>query len=137
MKIVKISEHYYCVMEEIYTYANIIHKFHTSHIMRNGSFAETYIKKILEDIFKYAKDLRKDYMDYYNQEYADFKSYLYQKELLDKDEIDYLNVSDRHTILRLKLDLNSYNTSNLLEYEDNELDIINQLLEEIYNEIKK
>lgn len=101
-----------------------------SHLRKN-SFAEFYTKRILRAFFQYARDLKKEYMKYYQEEYEIFADYLYIKELLDWGNIHNLELSEHQTLLKLNLNLMSYNADNLIEYGENGLDNLNQALKEI------
>lgn len=70
-------------------------------------------------------------MKYYQEEYEIFADYLYIKELLDWGNIHNLELSEHQTLLKLNLNLMSYNADNLIEYGENGLDNLNQALKEI------
>ena len=99
--------------------------------MQKDSFAEFYTKRIFQAFFQYARDLKKEYLAYYRQEYESFVDYLYKKELLDWAHIKILDLNERQTLLKLNINLTSYNADSLIEYEDNGIDILNQALKEI------
>ena len=99
--------------------------------MRKGSFAEQYSKRIFRDFFLYAKDLRKEYHDYYAQEYDNFEQFLYQKELWEWCDIRTLALITGQTVLELRPDLSNYNANTLTHYEEGSMEVINQVLEEI------
>ncbi len=100
--------------------------------MREGSFAAQYTKKILGDLFKYARDLRQEYQDYYAQEYDSFEAFLFHKELWRHAWIDSLALHPDETVLELHIHQSSYNTDSLLDYDETGLAIINQMLEEVF-----
>lgn len=83
------------------------------------------------ELFQYARDLKKDYMTYYREEYENFADYLYKQELLDWRDIHTLRLSEHQTLLKLNLKLTSYNANNLIEYGENGLDNLNLALKEI------
>jgi hypothetical protein len=99
--------------------------------MRKGSFAEQRTKQIFCDLFLYARDLRQEYTDYYAQEYDNFEQFLYQKELLNKPDIEELELTPDQTVLELRTDLCSYNVKTLMDYEESARKVINQVIEEI------
>ncbi|MBC3798618.1 hypothetical protein [Acetobacterium tundrae] len=131
MEIIKLQDRYYCVVNEEFTYDQLESRFIEKSKTRKGSFADGYLKKIFKDMFNYAKDLKKEYLEYYSEEYDNFRNFLYQKELLDYYEIESLEIDDKQTLLRLQIDLNNYNMRTLLEYEDDTFEILNQIMEDI------
>ena len=132
MKIYKIKNKYYCVASNTYDYsafiAAILIKIHAI----ENSFVFNYSKKIFTELFRYADDLLMNYTLYYKDEYSNFYSYLYQKEMIDKDELSLIYVDESHTILKLNPDLNSYNLTNLLDFDDKYIDLLNEVLEAIF-----
>ena len=76
-------------------------------------------------------NLKKEYMDYYMQEYDNFKIYLYQKELLEKNEIALLMLNDNQTVLKLQPSLNNYNVKSIIENDENIVKILNEILEKL------
>jgi len=99
--------------------------------MRMGSFAEQYSKRIFRDLFLYARDLKREYYDYYEQEYESFEQFLYHKELLDLKILKIFELSPDDTILELQPELANYNIINFLSYEESGINTINQVFEEI------
>ena len=63
---------------------------------------------------------------------SDFYNYLYQKEMLDDDELSIIYVDESHIILKLNPDLNNYNLTNLFDFDDKYIDILNDVLEAIF-----
>jgi len=131
MRILKLSDKYYCIADDDFVYEGFEKRIADSLPLRKGSFAEFYSKRILQAFFQYARDLKKEYLSYYHQEYESFDDYLYKKELLDWAHIESLDLSDRQTLFKLNVNLASYNADSLIEYGDNGIDILNQTLEEI------
>ena len=132
MKIYKIKNKYYCVASNTYDYSAFIAAiFIKIHAIEN-SFVFNYSKKIFTELFRYADDLLMNYTLYYKDEYSNFYSYLYQKEMIDKDELSLIYVDESHTILKLNPDLNSYNLTNLLDFDDKYIDLLNEVLEAIF-----
>lgn len=101
--------------------------------VRKNSFAELYLSKILKALFKDIKDLKQEYHEFYAKEYDSCEEYLYNKELLDIDEIDLLlsELPAENTIYRLDISMSSYNIDTLLQYDETILEKINQMLEGI------
>ncbi len=132
MKMFRLSGKYYCIADDGFVYEELEKKISDAFHMRKDSFAESYSKRIFKSFFQYARDLKKEYMVYYRQEYESFVDYLYKKELLDREHIEILNLSEHQTLLKLNTDLTSYNADNLVEYdEENGIEILNQALEEV------
>jgi hypothetical protein len=135
MKIIIIEKKYFCIIDGEFNYDHLENKFIEKAYVRKNSFAYAYAKKIYKDIFSNANDLKKYYKEYYGEEYDDFTDFLYRKELLDYDDINKLEVTgDKKTILRLNMDINSYNMSTLFECEDDMIEVFNKLLEGLENE---
>ena len=134
MKIIQIKKSFYCIATNTYDYSSFIDIIKEKIHAVEGSFAYYYSLKIISQLFRYADDLRKNYENYYKLEYDDFKDYLYQKEIFDKNMLSLLDVDESHTILKLNLDLNNYNTSTLFDdYDDNNnLELINEILKVVY-----
>lgn len=138
MKIVLLKGTYYCMssirIDDKEFYQNVVFQG-----IRHGSFVDRCMHKILRDIFRYAVNVRDEYELYYRDEYDSFSDFLFQKELLGRDIADTLGKNVSEQLYRLYLDLNDYNTDNLLlGYEDdyNELNRINRILEQIYEDKK-
>ena len=75
--------------------------------------------------------MKQEYQDYYAQEYGDFETYLYQKELLDRDEIALFELNQNQTLLKLRPSFSSYNVENIVRYDEEGIKILNQVLEDI------
>ena len=75
--------------------------------------------------------MRQEYQDYYAQEYGDFETYLYQKELLDRDEIALFELNQNQTLLKLRPSFSSYNVENIVRYDEEGIKILNQVLGDI------
>ena len=138
MKIVLLNGAYYCMssirIEDKEFYQNVVFQG-----IRQGSFVDSCMHKILRDLFRYAVNVRDEYEVYYRDEYDSFSDFLFQKELFDRDIADMLGKNVSEQLYRLYLNLNDYNTDNLLfGYEDdyNELNRINRILEQIYENKK-
>lgn len=131
MKILFLDGRYYCKVQNGFSQKTLEAYLSRNLKMREGSFAAQYTKKIFRDLFKYARDLKQEYQDYYAQEYDSFEAFLYHKELWRHTCIDSLALSPEETVLELQIHQSSYNTDSLLDYDENGLAIINQMLEEV------
>ncbi|TWH46768.1 hypothetical protein [Sporomusa sp. KB1] len=131
MMILKLSDGYYCKADDNFIYEELEKRISDTLHLRKDSFAEFYTKRIFQAFFQYARDLKKEYLTYYGQEYDSFADYLYKKELMELEHIKILDLSERQTLFKLNINLSSYNADSLIEYEDKGIDILNQALEEI------
>ena len=131
MRILKLSDKYYCKAYDGFIYEELEKRISNALHLQKDSFAEFYSKRIFQAFFQYARDLKKEYMAYYRQEYESFADYLYKKELFDGAQIAIMDLGEGQTLLKLNINLSSYNADSLIEYEDNGVDILNQTLEEI------
>ena len=132
MKIYKIKSKYYCLASKDYDYSAFIDTIRDKIHAIDNSFVYNYSLKIFTELFQYADDLLKNYNLYYKLEYSDFYYYLYQKEMLDDDELSLIYVDESHTILKLNPDLNNYNLTNLFDYDDRYIDLLNEVLEAVF-----
>ncbi len=132
MKIFKINNKYYCIVANDYDYNSFIDIIKVKIRAIEKSFVYNYSVKIFSELFRYADDLRGNYNMYYKHEYTDFYNYLYQKEILDEDVLSIIYVDESHTILKLNPDLNNYNVTNLFDFDDNYIDLLNEVLEAIF-----
>lgn len=132
MKIILFGEDtYYCVARKMFSLEGFERDLCRHLGMRKNSFAYCYSLKIFQDFFRYSKDLRQEYQDYYAQEYDDFETYLYQKELLERDEIALFELNQNQTLLKLRPSFSSYNVENIVRYDEEGIKILNQVLEDI------
>lgn len=132
MRMLKLSGKNYCIAEDEFVYEELEKRISDTFHLRKDSFAEVYSKRIFQAFFQYARDLKKEYIDFYKQEYDSFSDYLYKKELLDWEYIGILNIGEGQTLLKLITDLTSYNTDNLIDYDEKTgMEILNQALEGI------
>ena len=133
MRIVKINNSYYCNAAKNYSFPEFISKIKKRINAAENTFAYNYSLKIYSQLFRYADDLLQIYNNYYVSEYDSFKTYLYQKELLDKIDISSIYIDDNHTILKLNYEFNNYNIDTLFyDEEENNLELINKALEDIF-----
>lgn len=132
MKIISFGEElYYCVARKLFSLEKFERELCKHLSMRENSFAYSYSLKIFRDFFRYYKDLRQEYQDCYVEEYDDFETYLYQKELLDRDEIALFELNQNQTLLKLRPSFNSYNVESIVNYDEEGVKILNRVLEEI------
>lgn len=129
MKIFYIRENTYCRAGIGFSFKKFDAALDMKLHMRKNSFAEFYSKKIFHALFQNAFDLKQEYKDYYAEEYESFERYLYQKKLWDMEDIHKLNLTEGETVLELSPTQYSYSISNLLDYEESGVDIINEILE--------
>lgn len=132
MKIFKIDERYYCVTANSFSFHTFMNEIKNAIHTVEGSFAYKYSLKIFTQMFRYSDDLRQVYENYYKCEYDNFEMFLYQKELFSRETISKLYIDDGHTVLRLNPDLNSYNITNLFDYNEKILEDVNEILEALY-----
>lgn len=131
MRIIKLDEKYYCVMNQKCTLDSAKETYMNKAKVIKGSLAGKYTEIIFKNVFCNAIDLKADYNDFYVVEYSDFETFLYQKELFSKQEIMELHIDKNKTLIKLDMHTNSYNASTLFEYEDDFIDNFNQMLEGI------
>ena len=130
MKIIKIGEDFYCIAPDNINFNTYLEKFLKLSKVRKNSFAENYLKKIYSCVFTGCIDMKKMYVKYYRDEYESFEKYLYNKELLNNNDIQkirkYCNDDDR--IYKLNIDSNSYNISGYFKYDENLIKNFNLLI---------
>lgn len=131
MRMFKLAGKYYCVASVDFVYEDFAKRISDGLCLRKNSFAEFYSKRIFQNFFQNANNLKKEYAMYYQEEYGDFADFLYKKELLSREDIEVLDLDEGQTLLKLNIDLFNYNADPLVQYEDNGVDILNHVLEEI------
>lgn len=131
MSIFNLAGKYYCIMNDSFVYEELKGRISDAFHLRKDSFAEFYSKRIFQAFFQYARDLKKEYLEYYRREYESFADYLYIKELLNWADIEILDLDEHKTLLRLNTNIASNNADNLIGYEGNSIDILNHVLKEI------
>ena len=129
MRVIKLGDKYYCVMKQKCTIDSAKEVYMNKAKVTKGSFAAKYTEVIFRNVFCNAVDLKADYNDFYIEEYSNFETFLYQKELLSKQEIIILQIDEGETLMKLDMDANNYNLSDLFEYEDGFIDAFNQMIE--------
>ena len=131
MRIIKLGKKYYCLIKQGFTIDSAKDAYMDKAKVIKCSLAGEYTETIFKNVFYNAIDLKSDYNDFYVEEYSDFETFLYQKELFSKKEIIELHIEEDKTLIRIDMNTNSYNASTLFEYEDGFINIFNQMLEGI------
>lgn len=131
MKIFRLGESYYCIMKKKYNLDKIKELYLKKAKVKKGSFAAEYVVTIFNNVFYNAVDLKKDYNDFYTDEYNSFNDFLYHKKLFSRKDIGNFGIHQDQTLLELNLNRNNYNTKTLFEYEDNFIKVFNEMLEGI------
>ncbi len=129
MEIIKLSGKYFCCSDEVIEILDLFKRICKKNKVKEESFAGQFLKKLLVDLFKYAQNLNEDYEIYYSVEYINFEQYLYEKILLSSNEIKILVDTGTKYIYLLEMDWSNYNLKTLIEFDDDGLEDINQLLE--------
>lgn len=132
LEIVKIQDLYFLRTNFKLRIPDLIKRIKRQNGMKEDSFAEKYVIKILTDLLSGAIDLSEKYRRYYSEEYESFEDFLYKKELFEPEDIRKLElgIDDYLWMLRFTT-TNSYSVKSILGYEDENLPIINQTLEYI------
>lgn len=133
MKIVKMGKEFYCIAPNNTDFNTFLEKFLKLAMVRTNSFAEMYLKKIYNCVFTGYIDIKKMYTKYYIDEYESFEKYLYNKELLNNNEIKKINkyCKKGNSIYKLNIDSNSYNISGYFKYDENLIKNFNLLIERL------
>lgn len=133
MKIIKIGEEFYCIAPNNIEFNTFLEKFLKLSKVRKNSFAEKYLKKIYNCAFTSYIDMKEMYTKYYIDEYECFEKYLYNKELLNNNEIKQISkyCKDGYSVYKLNIDSNSYNISGYLKYDENLIKNLNLLIERL------
>lgn len=134
LKIIKAEETYFMKTDFDFVISDFTEKLLVHNGMKKGSFAEDYVIRILTTLIAGAIDMREKYNRFYLEEYDSFGEYLYKKELLEKETIQDINLKANESLWMLRFTSNDYSIKSILGYDDENLQIINQTLEYIYNE---
>ena len=126
--IIRLDETYYLKVKSDITPEFIIKQIIKNCGMRKDSFGEYYVKRILNNILSGGINLTEFYE---KNEYSSFIQFLYNKELIDYEDIEKLSFKDNEILWKLNPYSNSYNIQNLIEFNDEILIIINRLLVEV------
>lgn len=131
MKIMGIEEKCYLIALEGLEMDSILEAVRNHTGMRKGSFADQQVDRIFSDLFCNAFDLKSCYRKYYMEEYDSFREFLYQKETLEYDTIDSMELQEGDTVWELRYGINSYSIRDLIGYENENIPLFNQFLEGI------
>ena len=134
LEIIKIEDTYFLKADSEFSVYNFIEMIREHNGMKKGSFAESYVIKILTDLISGAVNLGEKYRKYYFEEYESFEEYLYKKELLESEVIQSIKLGTDESLWILRFTSNNYSIDSILNYEDENLQIINKTLEYIFNE---
>lgn len=134
LKIIKAEETYFMKTDFNFAIADFTEKLLVHNGMKKGSFAEDYVIRILTTLIAGAIDMREKYNRFYLEEYDSFEEYLYKKELLEKETIQDIKLKANESLWMLRFTSYDYSIKSILGYDDENLQIINQTLEYIYNE---
>ena len=134
LKIIKAEETYFMKTDFNFAIADFTEKLLVHNGMKKGSFAEDYVIRILTTLIAGAIDIREKYNRFYLEEYDSFEEYLYKKELLEKETIQDIKLKANESLWMLRFTSNNYSIKSIFGYDDENLQIINQTLEYIYNE---
>lgn len=129
MELFTVNGEYVCKARSGFTMQKLENALDDRLAMRKGSFAELYSLKIFRDFFQYARDLRKEYQDYYCEEYDDFPEFLYKKEFWEPLHIQKAALTDEDTILKPQIQKSSYNLDTLLNYDESDERVIDMLVQ--------
>lgn len=131
LEIVKIQDLYFLRTNFKLRIPDLIKRIKRQNGMKEDSFAEKYVIKILTDLLSGAIDLSEKYRRYYSEEYESFEDFLYKKELFEPEDIRKLELGIDDYLWMLRFTTNSYSVKSILGYKDENLPIINQTLEYI------
>lgn len=134
MELLSVNGEYVCKVHKGFNMQKLEEALRNQLSMRKDSFAEQYSLKIFRDLFRYARDLRQEYEEYYREEYDSFSEFLYKREFWEVPDIKKVALTESETVLKLRVSSSSYNLDTLLSYDvyDNSfIEIVTQILEEI------
>ena len=134
LEIIKVEDAYFLKADFGFCIHDFIETIQLHNGMKEGSFAESYVVRILTDMILGAVNWGEKYWKYYSEEYESFEEYLYKKELLEKESIQSINLQPNESLWRLEFTSNNYSIKSILGYEDENLQTINKTLEYIFNE---
>ena len=134
MKLFRVNGNYVCKVHKGFTLQKLEEALSNQLSVRKASFAERYSLKIFQELFQYAQDLRREYQEYYQEEYGSFSEYLYKREFWEATDIKEATLTESETLLKLRISSNSYNLDTLLSYDEYDhsfIEMVTQILEEI------
>lgn len=128
------DDSFYFLVDKTITVNFILKKIDEYSGMRKGSFADFYVKKIINQLLRGASNLSDIYSKYFVDEYESFDEYLFKKELFDMELLDKISSFKNASIWKLNLSCNDYSVKNLLNYDIDIKHIIEKMIEDIINE---
>lgn len=131
MELFSVNGEYVCKVHKGFNMQKLEEALSNRLSMRKSSFSEQYSLKIFRDLFRYARDLRQEYEEYYREEYDSFSEFLYKREFWKASDIKEAALAENETVLKLRISSNSYNLNTLLEYDGSFIEMIIQTLEGI------
>lgn len=134
LQILKVGEFYFLKMNSDLTIPILLEKLKYNNGMKKGSLAEKCVISIITNLLTNAINFSEKYSKYYLEEYDDFESYLYKKELLEMETIETINLKSDESLLMLSSTINNCSINDIIGYEDEYLQIINKMLEYINHE---
>lgn len=134
LQILKVGEFYFLKMNSDLTIPILLEKLKYNNGMKKGSLAEKCVISIITNLLTNAINFSEKYSKYYLEEYDDFESYLYKKELLEMETIETINLKSDERLLMLSSTINNCSINDIIGYEDEYLQIINKMLEYINHE---
>ena len=134
-KILYADSSYFLKLKRGITPYDILEKIRNNSGMNKGSFADLYVNKIFYQILCNAENLFDDYTIYYNCEYSSFEEYLYKKQAIDMLIIKKFELKIDEHLWKLHIFRNGYNGKSILGYNNENLEILNNVIGGIVNEI--
>lgn len=128
MRIVGADEDYYLIAPQGVELNKIMQAVNDHTGMRAGSFADLQVKRIFSDLFRGAMDLWSIYGNYYIEEYDSFREFLYQREGMEYESIDSIQLQKEDTLWKLRYGINNYGVKDLIGYENENISILNHFL---------
>lgn len=131
MRIVGTETDYYLIAPDGVVMNRILKSIYDNTGMRKNSFADLQVKKIFSDLFQCAVNLKYNYKKYYIQEYDSFQEFLYQKEMIEYELIEFMHLQENDALWKLRYDINSYSVKDIIGYKNENLLMFNGFLEGI------
>lgn len=131
MKIIATEDNYYLIAPDGVDMKRILNMVCEHTGMRKGSFADLEVQEIFSDLFRCAVNLKYSYRKYYIEEYDSFREFLYQKETMEYEQIDSMNLQDDDTLWELRDGVNRYGIKDIIGYENENILMLNRFLEGI------
>lgn len=131
MRIVWIEANGYLIAPRGIEIGQILQSVYANTGMREGSFADMEVRRVFTGFFRCAMNLTSCYEKYYSKEYDSFQEFLYQKEILEYPSIDTLRLQADEVIWKLRYEFNGHTVSELVEYSNENIQILNRFIEGI------